>query len=53
MWLFIAGATSTGQVAASAAEVSRLSARPWASLAIVLALAGAIRKASALRTSSR
>ena len=53
MWLFIAGATSTGQVAASAAEVSRLSARPWASLAIVLAVAGAIRKASALRTSSR
>ena len=37
MWLFIAGATSTGQVAASAAEVSRLSARPWASLAIVFA----------------
>ena len=53
MWLFIAGATRTGQVAASAAEVSRLSARPWASLAIVFALAGAIRKASALRTSSR
>ena len=53
MWLFMAGATSTGQVAASAADVSRLSARPWASLAIVLAVAGAIRKASALRTSSR
>jgi hypothetical protein len=53
MWLFIAGATSTGQVAASAADVSRLSASPWASLAIVLALAGAIRNASALRTSSR
>ncbi len=49
MWLFIAGATSTGQVAASAALVSRLSARPWASLAIVFALAGAIRRTSALR----
>ncbi len=43
MWLFIAGATSTGQRAASAAAVSRLSANPWASFAIVLALAGAIR----------
>ncbi len=53
MWLFIAGATTTGQVAASAALVSRLSARPWASLAIVLALAGATTRTSALRTSSR
>jgi hypothetical protein len=43
MWLFIAGATSTGQVAASAAPVSRLSASPPASLAMVLADAGAIR----------
>ena len=43
MWLFIAGATSTGQDAASAALVSRLSAWPWASLAMVLADAGAIR----------
>ena len=49
MWLFIAGATSTGHVAASAALVSRLSARPWASFAIVFALAGAMRKTSALR----
>ena len=53
MWLFIAGATSTGQVAASAQLVSRLSARPWASLAIVLAEAGAIRYRSACATSSR
>ncbi len=42
MWLFIAGATTSGQVAASAALVRRLSARPWASLAIVFADAGAI-----------
>ncbi len=41
MWTFIAGATSTGQVAASAAEVRRLSASPWASFARVFALAGA------------
>ena len=39
---FIAGATSTGHVAASAQLVRRLSASPWASLAIVLADAGAI-----------
>ena len=50
---FMAGATITGQVAASAALVRRLSASPWASLARVFALAGATRKASALRTSSR
>ena len=43
MWLFIAGATTSGQVAASAALQRRLSARPWASLAIVFAEAGAIR----------
>ena len=43
MALFIAGATSTGQVAASAALVNRLSASPAASLAIVLADAGAMR----------
>ena len=53
IWSFMAGATSSGQVAASAALVSRLSASPPASLASVLAEAGAIRKASALRTSSR
>ena len=33
--------------------VSRLSARPWASLAIVFAVAGAIRKTSARSTSAR
>jgi len=43
MWLFIAGATSSGHRAASAAVVSRLSASPVASLASVLAEAGAIR----------
>ncbi len=53
MRLFIAGATTTGQAAASAALVSRLSACPWASLAIVLALAGAIRYSSARSTSAR
>ncbi len=40
---FIAGATTTGQPAASAAVVTRLSASPFASLASVFALAGAIR----------
>jgi hypothetical protein len=53
MWLFIAGATSSGHVAASAALVRRLSARPAASLAIVFADAGATTRMSALRTSSR
>ena len=43
MWLFIAGASASGQVAASAAVVTRLSAWPWASFASVFALAGAIR----------
>ncbi len=43
IWSFIAGATSTGHGAASAAALSRLSAWPWASLASVFALAGAIR----------
>ena len=42
MWLFIAGATSSGAGDASAALVSRLSAMPAASLASVLADAGAI-----------
>ena len=46
MWLFIAGAITSGAVQASAALVSRLSAWPPASLAIVFADAGAIRKAS-------
>ena len=44
MRLFIAGAIRSGQPAASAQLLSRLSARPAASLAIVLAEAGAIRK---------
>ena len=43
MRLFIAGASTSGQLAASAQLLSRLSARPAASLAIVLAEAGAIR----------
>src|SRR5439155_1683515 len=47
MWLFIAGATSTGQPAASAHAPSMSSAIPAASLAIVLAEAGAIRYTSA------
>ena len=50
---FMAGATISGRRQASAAAVSRLSAWPWASLAIVLAEAGAIRNASARSTSSR
>jgi hypothetical protein len=41
IWLFIAGATSSGDRQASAALVSRLSASPPASLASVLADAGA------------
>ena len=44
MWLFIAGASTSGAVQASAALVSRLSARPWASFASVLADAGATQK---------
>ncbi len=51
--LFIAGAITSGQPAASAQLVSRLSAWPPASLAIVFAEAGAIRNTSALATSSR
>jgi hypothetical protein len=53
MWSFIAGATASGQAAARAALVSRLSARPWASLASVLAEAGAIRYTSAFSTRRR
>jgi hypothetical protein len=41
LW-FIAGAISTGQVAASAQLLRRLSANPPASLAIVFAEAGAM-----------
>ncbi len=51
--LFIAGAMTTGHVAASAALVNRLSASPWASFAIVFAVAGAIRYTSARSTSAR
>ncbi len=53
MRLFIAGATATGHEAASAAVLRRLSACPWASLAIVFALAGAIRYRSARSTRAR
>ena len=53
MWLFIAGASTSGAVQARAALLSRLSAWPPASLASVLAEAGAITNASARRTSSR
>ena len=53
MWLFIAGASTSGAVQASAALVSRLSARPCASFASVLADAGATQNTSARRTSSR
>ena len=50
---FIAGARISGRRQASAAAVSRLSAWPAASLAIVLAEAGAIAKTSAVSTSAR
>ena len=43
MWLFIAGATISGEVQASAAPVRRLSASPWASLPTVFAEAGAMQ----------
>ena len=49
----MAGATTSGAPAASAALVSRLSASPAASLAIVLADAGATAYTSARRASSR
>jgi hypothetical protein len=49
----MAGATTSGAVFASAALVSRLSASPPASLAIVLAEAGATTSASQRATSSR
>ncbi len=50
---FIAGATTSGQSAANAAELRRLSASPCASFAIVFAPAGAMTKTSAFATSSR
>ena len=40
----MAGAMISGAVLARAVLVSRLSARPWASLAMVLAVAGAMTK---------
>ena len=46
MWVFIAGASTSGAVLASAAEVSRLSASPWASFATVFAEAGATTSTS-------
>ena len=49
MRLFIAGAITSGQRAASAQLVSRLSAMPAASLAIVFAEAGAIRYSVGVR----
>ena len=49
----MAGATISGRRHASAAALSRLSAAPWASLASVLADAGAIRKRSARSTRAR
>ena len=45
--VFIAGATTTGQVEASKVAVSILSAKPPAILAIVLAVAGATKNRSA------
>ena len=49
---FIAGATKTGVVVASAISLRRLSARPRAILAIVWAVAGAIRRAAASRATA-
>jgi len=43
----MAGASTKGQVAARAVTLSRLSAIPWASLAKVLALTGAMSNKSA------
>ncbi len=50
---FMAGASTSGARDASAALVSRLSASPWASLAMVFADAGAMQNTSQRRTSSR
>ena len=41
MWVFMAGAMSRGQRQASRVVLSMSSARPWASLAQMLAVAGA------------
>ena len=46
--MFIAGATTIGQVAAKVTAVNMLSAKPAAIFAIVLAVAGAIKTISAL-----
>ncbi len=53
MWLFIAGARTSGAVLARAALVSRLSAWPPASLASVFAEAGTTANTSQRRTSSK
>ena len=49
---FIAGATSNGQLRATQTGESRSSARPWASLAMKSAVAGATTIASMPRESS-
>ena len=53
MAVFMAGATTTGRLKsqARAMQVTRLSARPWASLARVFALRGAMTSTSAQRRS--
>ncbi len=51
--LCIAGATTTGTRAASTTAESRSSLRPWASRAMVAAVAGAMHTASAQRARSR
>ena len=53
MRAFIAGASTSGAGLASAALVSRLSARPAASFASVFAEAGAIARTSQRSTSAR
>src|SRR5690606_5682389 len=50
---FMAGATATGAVVARHRVATRSSARPWASLAMVLAVAGATITCCAQRASSR
>jgi len=47
MWTFIAGASTSGASVANAVVDSRSSARPQASFAMVLAVAGTIAKTSA------
>src|SRR5690606_6595349 len=52
MWWFIAGARASGAVVARQRVVTRSSAKPWASLARVSAVAGATRTRVAQRASS-